>query len=376
MKPRILHVAAVDFTVAKLLAPQLDALVAEGYDVRVACQRTDPVHWAEIERFRPIDIPFPRALKPFGMLRAAGALSREIESWLPHVLHLHTPAASLPIRAVPHPSWPSTIKTVYTVHGYLHGWPPSGLREKLIQKLEKWESRRTDAMLFQSAEDFEMSKRLKYRGKLVMLGNGVENFWFDIQSKERRDTFELLFVGRIVREKGILDLLDAIEQVPSVHLHVVGDALGSDRDPVAAEVDSRLARPGMTNRVARHGMITRAQLRELYDRIDGVCLPSYREGVPRSLIEALASGRPVVATNIRGCRELVKDEVNGFLAPAGDVEALATALRRMVGLSAEALAAMGNEARASADPERRESSVFVRIIQAYTDLGVPPGDEA
>jgi len=371
VKPRILHVAAVDFTVAKLLAPQLDELGARGYDIRVACQRTDAVHWNELERFNPIAIPFSRELKPIKMLRASAKLSREVKAWQPHVLHLHTPAASLPIRALPHPTWSEHTAIVYTVHGYLHGWPPTGAKERLIQKVEKWEARRTDAVLFQSAEDFEASSKLGYQSNLVLLGNGVEDAWFDIARRRRGDEFQLLFVGRVVREKGVLELLDAVEGVPGVSLHIAGDALDSDRDPVGDEVAKRLARPGLAGRVTRHGMLPRAELQQLYDQIDAVCLPSYREGVPRSVIEALAAGRPVVATQIRGCRELVTDEFNGFLVPPHEVAPLADALRRMSELDSDSLADMGEHARISVDPDRRESAVFERLVRAYAAVGVP-----
>jgi glycosyltransferase involved in cell wall biosynthesis len=99
--------------------------------------------------------------------------------------------------------------------------------------------------------------------------------------------------------------------------------------------------------------------------MDALCLPSYREGVPRSVIEGLASGRPVLATDIRGSRELVLHEDNGYLAKPGDVQSLASGLRWLFEHSAGDFALMGQRARASVDPERRESHVFARLLDAY-----------
>lgn len=370
MTARILHVAAVDFTVSKLLAPQLDALIAAGYDVRVACRQTDQAMWRELDRFRPIDIAFPRDIRPLKMIASSARLSREVRRWKPDVLHVHTPAASLPIRAMPHPGWAGRTRVVYTVHGYLHAWPPQGRKQSMVQRLEQWESRRTDTLLFQSAEDLEQSSRLGYRSNLILLGNGVEDMWFEVGKRPRTQVLQLLFVGRLVREKGILDILDALRVVPGVHLHVAGAALESDRDPVEDLIMRRLADPALASKVTMHGMLTRAELRRLYADVDALCLPSYREGVPRSVIEALATGRPVIATEIRGSRELVVDGENGYLVPAGDVIALADAVRRLADLDDARFVRMGASAASSVDPERRESAVFERLLAAYAGIGV------
>lgn len=371
MSTRVLHVAAVDFTVAKLLAPQLDALIGRGYDVRVACRQTDPALWRELTRFEPIDIPFPRDLRPGAMLAASARLSRQVRRWKPHVLHLHTPAASLPVRALPHPRWSADTRVLYTVHGYLHVWPPASVKERLVQRVEKWEARRTDVMLFQSAEDYEQSRARDYPSSLVLLGNGVEDAWFEVPRRQRVGHLQLLFVGRLVREKGILDLLDALKAVPDVHLHVAGSALDSDRDPVEDELRRRLDDAQLTGRVTLYGMLPRDDLRRLYEEVDALCLPSYREGVPRSVIEALAAGRPVVATDIRGSRELILEGSNGHLVPVGDVTSLAGALRRLAALDDEPFTQMGVRAALSVDPARRETTVFERLVAAYGDVGVP-----
>jgi len=364
-----MHVAAIDFTVAKLLAPQLDHLAMLGYEVRVACKRTDSRYWQELERFDPIDIPFSREMKIFKMLKASMQLSREVRHWRPDVLHLHTPAASLPVRALPHPRWAPNTSIVYTVHGYLHSWPPRGAKDRIIQLAEKWEARRTECLLFQSAEDYESSRQLNYHSNLILLGNGVEDTWFDLEERKRTDVLQLLFVGRLVREKGVLELLDAVAKVASVHLHIAGESLHSDRDPIDEEIAQRLTNTDLKCRVTQHGMLTRAELQQLYGEIDALALPSYREGVPRSVIEALAAGRPVIATDIRGCRELVMEGQNGWLVPPRQVGPLAEAIRKLSKLGEDSLSAMGQRAAISVDPERRESSVFGRLVAAYQACG-------
>lgn len=370
MNPRILHVSAVDFTASKLLGPQLHSLASCGFDVRLACSRTTDTYWRDLDRFHPVDVPFPRRLQPARMLAASRELSRFIAVWRPDVVHLHTPAASLPLRALPHPSWPRGIRLVYTVHGYLHQWPPKGLQELLVQRIEKLESRRTDLTLFQSKEDLAKSEEQGYMGRLRFLGNGVEDQWFNIDPPPHAAPLAVLFVGRLVRGKGILDLLEAVRRTPAVHLHVAGEALPSDRDTVAAEIKRLLETPELTGRVSMHGMLTRAELIDLYGRCNVMCLPSYREGVPRSVIEGLAAARPVVATDIRGCRELVRHGSNGFLVPTHCPASLAEKFGQLARMQPYEFLRMSQRARSSMDPIGRETEVVKRLVSAYAELGV------
>lgn len=372
MTARILHVSAVDFTADKLLRPQLEGLAAVGYRVRIACGRTEEIHWNQLAAFEPADIPFPRRLEPLAMIEASRRLGSLIRDWRPDLLHLHTPAASLPVRSVPHPSWPNSVRTAYTVHGYLHQWPPRGLTERLVQKAERWGSRRTDLTLFQSNEDLSEAASRDYSGPLRFLGNGVEDFWFDVTPPRRKDRLSVLFVGRLVREKGVLDLLQAVRGLPEVDLHIAGSALSTDRDGVTEEVHTIANSADCEGRVFLHGMLSRAELIELYEGCDVFCLPSYREGVPRSVIEGLAAARPVVATNIRGCRELVTDGENGYLVPTRRPDALQRAVSKLIEMDEADFVAMCLASRSSVDPGGRESQVFSRLIDAYQELGLGP----
>ena len=368
MNRRVLHVSAVDFTTAKLLAPQLRELRSAGFEARVATGKTDEQFWTEISDLDPVDIEFPRTLNPIQMLISTVRLVVFVRKWRPGILHLHTPAASIPIRLVPRWMWPAKMRIVYTVHGYLHMWPPVGRRDRVVQRLEQWLSRRTDVSLFQSREDLEQAIERSYGSKLVYLGNGVEDAWFHVPPPRTKGLgkLNLIFVGRLVREKGVLDLLDAVRTTPGVQLHVVGDALPSDRDSVSSEVRRRVStNADLTARVHLHGMLSRSEVMHLYSVADAVILPSYREGVPRSLIEGLAAARPAICTRIRGCTELIQADANGQLTEPGNVEDLARAIAKLCDTTAVTFASLSSRARSSADPALRETEVFKRLLQAY-----------
>ncbi len=134
---------------------------------------------------------------------------------------------------------------------------------------------------------------------------------------------EFLFVGRLARVKGLSVLLDALERMGDVPLRltIVGD--GPDR----ALLERRAAPLG--DRVRFLGYRRQDEVAEMLDETDVFVLPSFAEGVPVVLMEALAAGRPVVATQVAGVSELVEDGVSGFLVPPGDIETLSDRIERL-----------------------------------------------
>ena len=98
-----------------------------------------------------------------------------------------------------------------------------------------------------------------------------------------------------------------------------------------------------------------------------VCLPSYREGLPKSLIEAAAAGRPIVTTNVPGCREVVRDGDNGLLVPPQDPAALAVALERLIAAPQER-ARMGARGRARAEREFALDTIITQTLATYREV--------
>lgn len=370
-RPVVLHVAAVEYTAQVLLLPQLRYLAERGYEVRLACAPDGPQFHPKFAEFRPIPLAFPRSPRPAAMSRALASFVKLVRDLEPDLVHLHTPAAALPARVLPRWLLPRRTRLIYTVHGFAHVWDSERSRDRLLERLERALAPRTDALLFQSQEDLQHTRELRYRSRLVYLGNGVEDEWFDIPAPGAPGRpLRALFVGRLIREKGLLDLFDAVERVPQVSLTVCGAQLPTDRDGVESELRQRAASAPLAGRVSFTGFVGREQMRQQVAGADILVLPSYREGVPRSLIEGMAAGRPAVATDVRGCRELVTEGETGWLAPAGDAPALAAALTRAATASPEQYRRQSEAARALANSRYRESSVFERLVTTYEELGV------
>jgi glycosyltransferase involved in cell wall biosynthesis len=369
-RPVVLHVAAVEFTASRLLRPQLVYLTEMGYDVRLACTPQGPTFDDDLHMFKPVPIAFPRKRDPVAMTTASLALHRLVRRLRPALVHFHSPAASLPGRMALALDR-SRPRVVYTVHGFLHVWDSSSLVDRFVGAAERGLSRWTDALLFQSAEDYDQARALGYRGRLVHLGNGVGDEWFqEGAGAQHRGPLHAIFVGRLTREKGVGELLAAARRLPDVRWTIVGDSLPSDRDALADTV-SRFAAES-NGSVRWVGMVPPSSVRSYLAEADVLVLPSWREGVPRSIIEGMAGGLPVVATDIRGCRELVEPGVSGWLVPARDASALTAAIRQARDLPRGRLAVMGAEGRKRAWMLNREVDVFNRLSAAYRALGVVP----
>jgi glycosyltransferase involved in cell wall biosynthesis len=169
----------------------------------------------------------------------------------------------------------------------------------------------------------------KYYGvdDAAVVGNGVNPEEFT-PVDARPDEQYLLYVGRLGRRKGIEDLIKAASQVLAeheVHLKIVG------KGPLREKLTEMVRDHGIGDRVDFLGHVERERLVELYQRSTVHVIPSHYEGLPTVLLEAMACGRPVVATAVSGSLDVIEDGVNGVLVPARSPEALATAVDDLLG---------------------------------------------
>lgn len=161
-----------------------------------------------------------------------------------------------------------------------------------------------------------------------------------------RRPLRLVAVGRMAEQKGHLTLIEALAEVERrevpVELVLIGDG------PMRDLIESAIAREGLGSTVRLTGWLDEAGVRAELDAAHGLVLPSYAEGLPLVLMEAMVSMRPVIATWVAGIPELVHPGRNGWLVPAGDAGALAAAMIEMATTPNDVLVRMGKSARARA----------------------------
>jgi glycosyltransferase involved in cell wall biosynthesis len=338
---RILQLCAVDFTLYHFLLPLMRGLRSAGHEVTGACAHGNLVAKIEAEGFRVIDVPIRRSANPLALWRSYRAILSTLRAEKFDMVHVHTPVAALAGRLA---AWRAGVpKIVYTAHGfYFHEHMPWPKRFAHIG-LEWLAGRTTDLLLTQAEEDAATARRLSLaRGPIHAIGNGSDTARFrpalpletmrgDIRAQmgTRPDRPVILMVGRLVAEKGYPELVEAMRNVDA-ELWIVGARLASDHaDSVDAAVAAAENDPVLKSRIRLLGY--RSDVPDLLRAADIFTLPSYREGMPRSIIEAMLSGLPVVATDIRGSREEVVEGETGVLVPVRDPKALAAALSRLAG---------------------------------------------
>ncbi len=201
------------------------------------------------------------------------------------------------------------------------------LRPVVVSALRYVAAHKNCLMAFQNPDDqrFFIERRIVSEDRTrVIPGAGVASDWI-VPSPRPEGIPIILCVSRMIRSKGILELVEAAKLLRERGLHfevqLVGDVDG--RNPTSL-THAEVAAAGADGSVKWLG--PRSDVPELLRRASIFCLPTYREGLPRALVEAAAAGRPIVTTDVPGCREVVIHGVNGYLVPPRDPSALAKAL--------------------------------------------------
>ncbi|NHO33491.1 glycosyltransferase [Acetobacter fallax] len=361
---KILEITNVDFSLRHFLLPLMRELRGHDHDVIGVCADGPLLADLRAEGFQVITVPMARSLSPVAQLRAFVALVRLIRRERPDLVHAHMPISGLLARfaaklcGVPH--------IAYTCHGFLFNQPGSRLRRLVALALERAAGRITDTYLTVSREEAEDARRLHIHRHPHAVGNGRDPSVFSPDPAARTrirtelgvpdDQVVIVAVSRLVRHKGYPELLEAMESVPDAELWIVGERLTSDHGESLQPAFDR-AQAVLGDRVRFLGY--RTDVPAVLAAADIFTLPSHFEGLPMSIIEAMMTGLPVVATDIRGPREQVMPGRTGLLVPAGKSAPLAKALTQLV-KDASLRLTMGANGRSAAIRLFDETRVLAR----------------
>ncbi len=379
-KVKICHVAAVDITVKFLLQEQLKFLVKEGYDVSVIYSKGRWKKEMEASGIKVKNIRITRKVTPFSDIVSFLKLYFYFKKEGFDIVHTHTPKPALLGQVAAKLAGVPVI--INTVHGLYFQKNSSFVRRKFYIFIEKIGAKFSTLIFSQNREDIDtmVKEKIAASEKIKFLGNGVDVERFNplkfskefIKNKKREFSIKenskvIGTVGRLVKEKGYSELFLAFKKVlkkfPQAQLLVIGPKDFEKKDAFFPE--DFIKEHGIENNVLFLG--ERLDTEELYSLMDVFVLASHREGFPRTIIEAMASGKPVVATDIRGCRDAVEDKVTGKLVPAKDHDKLGEAIIYFLSNSIEAQE-MGENSRKKAKEKFEERFVFDRIKEGYKNI--------
>ncbi|GBQ35689.1 glycosyltransferase family 4 protein [Gluconacetobacter azotocaptans] len=370
---KILEITNVDFSLRHFLLPLMRGLRARGHEVIGGCADGALLADVRAEGFRVEALPMARSFSPLAQGRALVALIRLIRRERPDIVHAHMPISGLLARLAARLCGVPCV--AYTCHGFLFNQPGSRLRRGVSLVLEWCAGRITDRYFTVSSQEADDARRLHIHPAATAVGNGRDPAVFhpDAQARTRiraelgvpDDAVVIIVVSRLVRHKGYPELLAAMAQVPGAMLWVVGERLASDHGQ-ALDACFAEARRVLGGRLRCLGY--RGDIPALLAAADIFTLPSHFEGLPMSVIEAMLSGLPVVATDISGPREQVVNGRTGLLVPAGEAAPLARSLTRLVRDGA-LRARMGAAGRTRALDRYDEARVIARTLDG---LLLPP----
>jgi glycosyltransferase involved in cell wall biosynthesis len=374
----VAHLTTVDMSLRFLVLPQLRAVRDRGGRA-IGISAPGPwVHELEAEGIEHRALASStRAMDPLADARAARELAGILRAEQVDVLHTHNPKPGLYGRVVGRARRVPIV--VNTVHGLYATDDDPLLKRALVYGLEGVAARCSDAELFQNPEDLALMRRLHLTRNARHLGNGVDLHRFDrarVGDDTRRrtraelgiddDTVVIGTVGRLVAEKGYPELFAACAALPGRFvLLVVGGHDPAKPDALPADLVARAREQG-ARVVGHHDDVER-----FYAAMDVFALASHREGFPRAAMEASAMGLPVVATDVRGCRQVVEDGVTGALVPVRDVSALAAALLPFA--DADVRARTGAAAALRARTQFDERRVVEVVLDTYRDVATHKG---
>jgi len=378
-RPVVVHVTTTDISLELLLGPQLRAFRDAGYDVigmsapgpYVAKLASDGIRHVAIEHAS-------RSVGITNDVLAGRELYHHFRDLRPDIVHTHNPKPGVYGRLAARAARVPVI--VNTVHGLYAQADDPLLKRAAVYGLERMAAFCSHAELVQNPEDLETLARLGVpRRRLHHLGNGIDLTRFDPEgvSEPRRQVLRTEMgagpddvvcgaVGRLVWEKGYRELFTAAallrEEYPQLKFVVVGGSDPEKADAISeADVDAAAREGGV--RFLGH----RNDVDDLYGAFDLYTLASHREGFPRSAMEAAAMGLPVVATDIRGCRQVVDDGRTGLLVERLNARALTDAIGALVA-DPDRRIAMGRQARAKATAEFDQQLVIDITLAVYSEL--------
>ncbi len=239
------------------------------------------------------------------------------------------------------------VKSICVVTGLGYTFLKEGLIRTIANTLYKASFLFADKVIFENQDDQKLfiEKRLVKANKtLSVKGCGINTKHYKPGSDPQNKDLVFTFIGRLLYDKGIVEYVNAAKIVKQTYPNATFSVIGE----LDIENPSTISREQLVEWIEKEYIQyqgTTSDVRPFIKDSDVITLPSYREGLPKVVLEGMAMGKPIITTHTAGCRETVDHGKNGLLVPIKDAEALANAMLTMIEISPEERQSMGHQSR-------------------------------
>ena len=255
------------------------------------------------------------------------------------------------------------IKYINNISGLGSVFIENGLLSKFMCLLYKLALKKSTCVFFQNPDDrnvFILKKIVRLEQSFLLPGSGIDLNRYrpaPLRNQSKPGELKFILIARMIRDKGVYEYIEAAKWVHSQYPNVQFNLLGflGVENPTAVSFDQM----NEWNKLSFIHYLGEAEdVRDFISQSDCIVLPSYREGTPKSLLEAAAMGKPIITTNVPGCKEVVDDGVSGYLVEVKNVKDLARQMCKMIALSEFERQEMGRCGRIKMEQEFNEELVF------------------
>lgn len=371
---RILYVVNVDWFFISHRLPLAEHALSCGDEVFLAALNTGHKQKLESKGITFIDIPFQRSgTNPLHEVKCISLLKKTYAKVNPDIIHHITLKAAILGSIAAKIAHTKNVINAISGFGYAFTDGRKGLKTQIIKGLLQVAFKSESfSFILQNPDDMKTVNSLHFvRPEQLHLikGSGVDLNEYSYYEPQNKDVIECLFPARILRDKGVMEFLKAAKSLESeangkLKFVLAGDC---DKENLAMFPEDELRKwlvPGYIEWIGHQ-----SEMIPVFIKSDIVILPSYREGLPKSLIEACAIGRPIITTDAIGCRECVQNNINGFLVPVKNAEAIADAIRKLV-IDEKLRLRMGKKSRELAEKEFSINSVIEKTFNIYQQYNI------
>lgn len=377
-KKKIIKTSTIPASLNTFCKGQLKML-SEHFEVVAVSSPEKELKWIEErERVRTIEVPMERHISIVKDLKSLYKMIQVFRKEKPYIVHSMTPKAGLISM------WAGKICRVpVRMHTYTGLVFPTatGMKQKILIWMDKLLCSCATYINPEGQGVANDLKKFKITKKpLHIIGNGnvrgIDAEYWKRSNDERKTkdegqnsslkskVFTFVFVGRIVGDKGINELIEAYKRLKphSAKLVLVG-TFEEKLDPVKPETKQEIDKNPNIEWVGRQ-----ADVRPFYEQADAFVFPSYREGFPNTVLEAGAMGLPSIVTNTNGANEIIIPEENGLIIPSKDSDALYQAMQRFID-EPELIKKMANNARKMVIDRYEQKYIWGELLKVYQSFG-------